>query len=155
MTRKTKRVLKGTVAGLAGGLAGTIAMTQFQNLWNRMMGGSSSGGEPATVKAAVRLFHVPKDRKKTAGQIVHYSFGALNGAMYGAVAEVEPKASMCAGTLFGATLFVVVDETLVPLLGWSKPPQDYPLTSHLYGFASHLIYGLTTDGVRRAVRSAL
>lgn len=148
-------MLKGTLAGLAGGLAGSLAMTEFQKLWMKLAGGSRSGGadEAATVKAARTFFPVREDKKETAGRVMHYSFGTLNGALYGAAAEVAPAASTGAGSLFGAGLFAVADEFLVPMLGWSKPPASYPITSHLYGLASHLVYGVTTDGVRRIVRA--
>ena len=150
-------VWKGILAGLAGGLAGTFAMTQFQNLWTKARGGSGSGGgdEPATVKAARSIFPFTEESKNTAGNIMHYSFGTLNGGVYGALAEVSPVARAGAGSVFGAALFLVADEALVPLMGWSKPPQDYPLSAHAYGLASHLVYGVTTDGVRRAIRAAL
>jgi uncharacterized membrane protein YagU involved in acid resistance len=156
MTRRTKQIWKGTIAGLAGGLAGSFVMTQFQNLWSKLRGGSAnSRDEPATVKVARRIFPVREANKQLAGSLVHYSFGTLNGAAYGAIAEVAPAAQKCAGTLFGAVVFAVADESLVPLLGFSKPPNRYPVSVHLYGLASHLVYGLATDGVRRAIRAAL
>ena len=156
MTRKTKRLCKGALAGLAGGLAGSIALTQFQNLWTRLAPPSGgSHGDPATVKAARSLFPFPENRKKAAGNLLHYSFGTLNGAAYGAAAEVSPSVAACRGTLFGATLFAVADEALVPAFGWSKPPNAYPLSAHVYGFASHLVDGAATDAVRRMVRHVI
>ena len=136
-------------------------MNEFQSIWSGASNKRSSNSEPATVKAArtiseKALRHPLRDREKNrAGELVHYAFGTLNGAAYGALAEVSPLARACAGTLFGAALFVVADEILVPALGWSKSPAKYPWTTHVYGFASHLVYGATTDGVRRMVLGAL
>jgi uncharacterized membrane protein YagU involved in acid resistance len=156
MTRKTKRLLQGTIAGLAGGLAGSVAMTQFQTLWSRLNPPSPGPhDDPATVKAARSLFPVPDDRKNTAGNLVHYSFGTLNGAIYGAAAEKSRATNPAMGLIFGAALFAVADELLVPAMGWSKSPARYPLKTHLYGLASHLVYGATTDLVRRGIRAAL
>lgn len=157
MRRRKPRVWKGTLAGLAGGLAGSFAMNQFQKIWNKARGGSSgeSHEDPATVKAAETIAYIPEERKVAAGNAVHYAFGTANGAMYGALAEVSPTARAGAGSLFGATLFVVADEVLVPMFGWSRPPKKYPWTTHAYGLASHLVYGFATDGVRRVVRRAL
>jgi len=45
-----------------------------------------------------------------------------------------------------------VDEGAVPLLGLSKPPFDYPLSTHIYAMTSHFVFGVTTEIVRRAVR---
>ena len=42
--------------------------------------------------------------------------------------------------------------------GWfmaQEPPQDYPTSVHAEALASHLVYGLATEGVRRAIRAAL
>jgi hypothetical protein len=43
----------------------------------------------------------------------------------------------------------------VPALGLSKSSEEYPLSIHAYALTSHLVYGLTTEVVRRAVRKAL
>jgi hypothetical protein len=47
----------------------------------------------------------------------------------------------------------VAREFLVPKLGLSKSTSEYPLSTHVYSLASHIVYGLTTELVRRAVRS--
>ena len=59
------------------------------------------------------------------------------------------------GKARGATVWLIADEAGVPLAGLSKPPTEYPLTSHLSAFATHLIYGATTEAVRRTVVHAL
>jgi putative membrane protein len=96
-----------------------------------------------------------KHEKELAGAAFHYAMGTTSGALYGAVAEVIPEAKMGAGLPFGAVVWLVVDEGLVPAAGLSKSPAEYPLSIHAYALASHLVYGLTTELVRRAVRSAL
>lgn len=162
---KDKSVWKGAVAGLAGGIAGTLAMTAFQSFWSRAQSESPNGHgpteEPATVKAACdiaqRVFHRPltEGEKGHAGLMVHYGFGAMSGAFYGALSELSPVTRMGAGLVFGSGLFVTADEVLVPLLGWSGAPQKYPVTSHLYGWASHAVYGVSSELARRMVRSRL
>jgi uncharacterized membrane protein YagU involved in acid resistance len=81
--------------------------------------------------------------------------GISSGAIYGAVAEIIPEAKVGAGLGFGAAVWAIADEGLVPAIGLSKAPTEYPLSIHAYAFASHLVYGLTTEIVRRAVRSVL
>jgi uncharacterized membrane protein YagU involved in acid resistance len=134
----------------------------------------SEGGEPgqrserdkqnqddSTVKAAKAISHglfgyeLKEDQKKAAGAAVHYAFGSATGGLYGAVAEVLPEVTLGAGVPFGAVFWLVADETAVPLLGLSKPATEYPLSTHVYAFASHLVYGLTTEVVRRSLRRAL
>lgn len=99
--------------------------------------------------------HLTKPEKEKAGAIVHYAFGAGSGAMYGAMAEVVPAATVAQGTAFGAAVWVIADEAIVPAVGLSRKPTDYPLSTHGYAFAAHLVYGFTTELVRRAVRRAL
>ncbi len=96
-----------------------------------------------------------KSEKKIAGTAVHYSLGTAVGGLYGAVAELAPEVTAGIGLPFGAAFWLVVDEGAVPLLGLSKGPTEYPISTHAYALASHFIYGLTAEVVRRAVRRAL
>ena len=114
--------------------------------------------ESATVKTAVaiseHMFHheLPAEKKQTAGQLVHYGYGGAIGALYGWLAEGSSLMRMGAGTLFGAALWFAGDEIGVPMLGLSKPPQEYPLSTHATALGAHLVYGTTTELVRRALR---
>jgi uncharacterized membrane protein YagU involved in acid resistance len=93
--------------------------------------------------------------EKAAGNAVHYVVGATLGALYGAAAEVVPAATTGRGLLFGGLVFAAADETVLPLLGLAGPPTAYPAASHTAAAANHVIYGLTTDLVRRLVRNLL
>jgi putative membrane protein len=93
--------------------------------------------------------------KRRAGTALHYAYGTSMAALYGAAAEFAPGVTTGEGALFGAAVWVTADEGVVPLLGLSKKPTEYPLSIHAYALASHVVYGLTTEVVRRVVRSAL
>jgi len=93
--------------------------------------------------------------KDAAGTAFHYAMGATSGALYGAVAELAPTATAGGGLPFGVAVWLVADEGLVPAAGLSKSPTEYPLSIHAYSFASHLVFGLTAEVVRRAVRERL
>jgi putative membrane protein len=93
--------------------------------------------------------------KETGGAIAHYAMGLASGGIYGAAAELLPEVTIGVGLPFGATIWVVADEGIVPALGLSKSPEKYPLSKHAYAFASHLVYGLSTELVRNAVRRVL
>lgn len=177
-------VLKGLAAGLAGGLVASWTMNRFQDVWSKLTedlaqseerssarddndesrqarGGVEEQADDATVKAASAIsegvfdHELTKGEKKIAGPAVHYAFGAATGGLYGAIAELAPEATAGAGLPFGAAFWLLADETAVPLLGLSKGPTEYPLSAHVYALASHLVYGLTAEAVRRAVRGAL
>jgi putative membrane protein len=96
-----------------------------------------------------------KREKELAGTAFHYAMGTTSGALYGAVAEIVPEVKTGAGLPFGAFIWLTADEGLIPAVGLSKSPTEYPLSIHAYALASHLVYGLTTELVRRAVRNAL
>lgn len=174
---------KGLVAGLVGGLVASWTMNEFQSLVSKLseddeksQGGESAKGQKkqqgkqsqekkegddATVKAASAISEnvfdhkLTRSEKKIAGPAVHYAFGTLTGGLYGATAELAPAISAGIGLPFGAVFWLAADEAALPALGLSKSPTEYPLSTHAYALASHFVYGLTTDIVRRAVRRAL
>jgi putative membrane protein len=154
-------VWKGLAAGAAAGVLGSWAMNHFQALLSRASQSGrqqqqqQSSDEAATVKAARevsrRVFHqeLADSEKGTAGEIAHYAMGVVSGAMYGTTAAAFPAASAGLGLAFGTALWLIADETMVPALGLSKGPMEYPISSHASALASHLVYGVTTDLARR------
>ena len=180
--RDERNVWKGIAAGLIGGLAASWTMNQFQAAWSKVAEGfekphgaqsmqpsegQNAGQAPkenqddATVKAARAISRgvfgreLKEHEKNAAGAAVHYVFGTATGALYGGIAEIAPEVTVGAGLPFGAAFWLVADETAVPLLGLSKPPTEYPVSTHVYALASPLVYGLTTEIVRRALRNSL
>jgi hypothetical protein len=106
---------------------------------------------------SVALFdrELSKEEKKIGGTAFHYGYGISMGAVYGAAAEVLPQSALAGGLPYGALIWLGADEAVVPLLGLSKKPSEYPLSIHAYALASHLVYGLALEGTRRAIRSVL
>ena len=76
-------------------------------------------------------------------------------AVYGAAAEVMPGVTAGSGLAYGAAVWIGADEAFTPLLGLSKRPVEYPVSTHAYALSSHLVYGVTTEVIRRAVRRLL
>ncbi len=159
-------VLKGAVAGLVGGIVASFVMSQFQTLVSAMSEEEKKSKkkkkeEPANVKAAAEIskavfdHRLKKSEKEPAGEAMHYAMGATSGLIYGAVAEIAPMTSVGLGLPFGAAVWLVADDVVVPALGLAKPATQYPPSTHAYALSSHLVYGLTTDLVRRAVRDLL
>lgn len=109
----------------------------------------------SSISEAIFDHKLDDSEKHAAGAVAHYAMGATSGAIYGAVAEVLPVTTAAAGAPFGAAVWLVADEVIVPALGLSKLPHEYPLSIHAYAFTSHLVYGVATGLVRRAVRRAL
>lgn len=166
-------IWRGIVVGLVAGLAASWTMNRFQDVWIAVTPSNDPGkdeslgtrnhpteeeagaGDDATVKAASALSEclfqhkLTSGEKKLAGPVVHYSVGATSGIVYGLAAEVLPEVTVGFGLPYGTAFWLVVDEGAVSLLRLSKPPTAYPLSTHIYALASHLVFGATAEGVRR------
>jgi putative membrane protein len=182
--KERHRTLKGLAAGAAGGLVASFVMNQFQAGMSKLFEqpeqqeekkerarqaqGWKEHGQPedaevenATVKAAAAIsqavFHheLKREERQPAGNAMHYAYGTATGALYGMGAEDWDALKLGAGTAFGAAVWLTGDEIAVPLLKLSKPPQAYPVRVHAMALAAHLVYGLTTEVVRRALRESL
>jgi putative membrane protein len=93
-----------------------------------------------------------QDAKEAAGTGVHYAFGLSAGAAYGLAAELMPMSTAGAGMPYGAAIWLLADEMAVPALGLSRSATEYSPSVHFVSLASHLVFGLTTEMVRRSLR---
>lgn len=172
---KQKSLLRGILAGMAGGLAAAWVMNQFmasagQTLEQAVQSDeenreqqahSSEPKEDATMKAADAIAHsatgdhLSRAEKEEGGPIVHYAFGALTGGLYGGLAEYSSKVTSGFGTSFGSVLFSTADLLAVPALNLGPSPSDQPTSALASPFAAHIIYGVTTEFVRRILRLLL
>jgi uncharacterized membrane protein YagU involved in acid resistance len=169
--REDADVVKGLAAGVAGGLLASLVMEQFQFAWGKVVSAIQNAQDhkkprrrkedPANVKAAQSISKnvfgkkLATSQKRTAGEAMHYAMGTTSGAIYGMLSEASPLTTTGDGLLFGTAVWLLADEVSVPALGFSKPANKIPLSTHVYALASHLIYGWTTEMVRRAVRKIL
>ena len=166
--------VRGVLAGVAGGLIAAWVM----NVWSEGPGtaiskeletpeeqgqlAAMSDGEDATMKTADALAslahggqHLTHEERAKEGPVVHYAYGALVGGLYGGLAEYWSLIRTGFGTTYGTALFVGGDLLAVPALGLSKPLADYPASSFAAPLTAHLVYGATTELVRRVVRAIL
>jgi putative membrane protein len=165
---------RGLVAGIAGGLVASWVMNEFiagpgkqlthavQTPEENLQQAQPSDAPDATMKTADLLVetvtggrHLTYEQQQTAGPIVHYAFGALMGGIYGCLAEYSSIVRSGFGATFGATLFASADLLAVPALHLSGPLSEAPAEALVTPFAAHLVYGTSTDLVRRLVRKLL
>ncbi len=97
----------------------------------------------------------PKRRKAIAAETIHWGFGAVTGAAYGALAEFYPAATAKEGATFGLTLASLTHGSALPAMGLSAEPQQQTTREHTSEIATHIIYGLVTETVRSLVRKLL
>lgn len=156
-------VLRGAVAGTAGVWAmDRVDWLMYDHLLDtpetrRQTRAARPGGmDPAHTIAhlAARGIGVepPTPRQNnTPGLAVHYTLGIVPGALYGALRGRVDYIDAGRGLLYGFGLFVLEDEIANPLMGTAAPPQKYPWQAHARGLVAHLVYGLVTDLVLRAL----
>lgn len=169
-----KHLVRGVLAGVAGGLAASWLMNEFSGTLGQKLSDavetpeekqkieSQSDGEDATMKVADRVAatvtggqHLTHEQREIGGPIVHYSFGAMMGGLYGALAEYCDATKAGFGTTFGGILFATADLLGVPAMKLGPWPTEAPVSALANPLASHLVYGATTELVRRAVREIL
>jgi putative membrane protein len=174
---RQKYLLSGAIAGATGGLLASWVMNSFiagpgHRLQQSMQSdeqnreeqkaNSEAPKQDATMKAADAIVstttggqHLSWEDQEKAGPVVHYAFGALMGAFYGALAEYWPGARAGFGTTFGSLLFTGADLIAVPALRFGPSPTEQPKSKLVSPFSAHLVYGATTELVRRLIRRAL
>ena len=167
--REERNIWKGMLAGAIAGLAASWVMNKFQGSWSEVRqklqqhsGQQQSGAdEEATTKTVGAIGHdvlhvdFSREQRERYAPLVHYAFGTATGALYGALAEHYPLVKRKWGTEFASAVFLAADELAVPALKLSKPPTESSLSKHIYGWASHLVYGLSTETARRSMRAVM
>ena len=83
----------------------------------------------------------------------YYAFGAAMGGLYGAFYEISPATRQMGGAAFGAAVWATVDE--IPVLRLSGPTSERPPERDARALAAHMVFGVTTEIVRRGVRALL
>lgn len=159
----TARLLRGVLAGAVAGVAASFVMDRFQAAVTALSppDGGEDASEPATEQAAdaiaarVAGVTIPAADKPLAGQAIHYALGIGLGVAYAIAAEFRPSVTTGNGAVFGLVTATLLDEAAVPAAGLGPAPWKADVGTTLYGYASHLVFGGTTELVRRQVRATL
>lgn len=145
-------LIKGALAGLAGGIAGTTAKVMCEQVVPPWIDQTPPQVLLAE-RAAGRRFD-PVGRK-VAMQTIHWSFGVIAGAAYGAVVEARPRAAAWHGLAFGLALNRLAQENLMPEAELVPPADRQPMQERVSQWLSHAVYGLVAETVRRRVRAGI
>lgn len=151
------------------GIAESLLQRAAEALWppteaERQLVGTDPNGHldnmpPAVLadRMARRLGRGPLDTptKLRVQKVVHYTFGAMSGAAYGALAEVFPCTTAGGGTLAGAGLYAASHGTALPLLRVQEAPWGLPHAALAWEFTSHLLFGVALEVGRRSAWQAL
>ncbi len=152
-TPRKRSIAKGLLAGLVGGLAGAGAKIVAEQIFPPRTQGQTP--PPVVLAENVAGHRLPEQERELALQGIHWIFGAVAGAVYGALVEMEPSLGAWRGAAFGITLNRITHESILPKLGLTAPPSRQPTQERISEWVTHAVYGVATDSVRRAVRRAL
>ena len=147
------RLAKGLLAGLIAGVVATAAKSMAEKIYPPRTHGEPEPPEALAEKIAGHS--LDRERKEIAAETIHWGFGALAGAAYGALAEFYPAATSKEGATFGLTLMSLTHETALPAMALSAPPEEQTAREHTSEAASHILYGVVTERVRKFVRGML
>jgi uncharacterized membrane protein YagU involved in acid resistance len=143
------------VVALAAGVVATRVNDHAQKLFYALTPESEKAREPDTEptslvaarKTAETVGLEPDQRElMTLKTAIHYGLGGAWGVVYAVLRRRKRMHPFAAGVITGATLSVFVDETICPAAGFSEPNSHYPVSSHVRGFVTHIVYGLALAG---------
>jgi putative membrane protein len=100
-------------------------------------------------------YELVETQKEVAVETIHWGFGALTGAAYGALAEYYPAATAKEGAGFGMALSSLTHGTVLPAMGLSAEPEEQTARERTSEMVTHVVYGMVTETVRRVVRRML
>jgi putative membrane protein len=158
--KKRSSLVRGLIAGFIGGVAGTAASIFAERIFPpqpkpappNLAAGRESADAPAPLAKAMQ------------SDAFRWGLGAVTGAAYGAVAEFYPEATVRLGAGFGLALEELNGEAApVPGRASQSPTPVQPAQSDVQiqpqtasertrETATYLVYGVTTELVRRLVR---
>ncbi len=152
-TQHSHSLAKGLLAGLIGGLVGSAAKTLAESIYPPRVEGQQP--PPVVLAEKVAGHSLTTGQKHVAAQGIHWSFGPIIGAAYGALAEYAPVVTDRHGVTFGMALCSVTHEGVLPALGLNPAWENQPLREQSSEMISHSVYGLVTESVRKHVRKLL
>ncbi len=152
-----RSVLKGMLAGLAAGAVATAAKSLAERLYPPRTEGQPEPPDVLADKVADTIagHELSPGAKAVASETIHWVFGITAGAAYGVLAEFYPAATSRRGVSFGMTLMALTHESALPAFGLSETPGDQTPREKTSEMATHMVYGLVAETVRRSVRKAL
>jgi putative membrane protein len=153
-TRHGRSLAKGLIAGLIGGLVATAAKTLAEKIYPPRTHGEPELPEEELAER-IAGHELVGTKKEFATETIHWGFGALTGAAYGALVEYYPAANAKDGAGFGMALSSLTHGTVLPAMGLAAEPEEQTTRERTSEMASHVVYGVVTEMVRRVVRKML
>lgn len=152
-TKYGRSLAKGLIAGLIGGLVATAAKTLAEKIYPPRTHGEPE--PPEELAERITGHELVGTQKEVSVEAIHWGFGALTGAAYGALVEYYPAATAKDGAGFGMALSSLTHGTVLPAMGLAAEPEEQTTRERTSEMATHVVYGVVTEIVRRVVRKML
>lgn len=158
----TRELVTDAALGSAAGYVATKAMEQFNLRTYRLESEEDREREEAVrpgppfrlaaenLSERVLGIQLDEDQASKAGMAFHYLAGLSWTPVYLLLRRRLHWSPVAAGVATGASMSLILDETVTPAIGASAPNRAYPLSTHLRALASHVVYGLVVAGVVEA-----
>jgi hypothetical protein len=155
-------LVKGALLGLAGGAAldgVSTAIYENEDLRTRIAEDAARKGRHVYEVGVSQLAgafgkRLSRRQEKKLGWRFHQAFGLLGGIGYAALRRRKPGVGVGMGLAFGAVFFLLGDELLMPLAGWSPGPRKFSWKVHARGAVAHLAYGVAAEAAARLIDRA-
>lgn len=155
--------------GLTAGLVATRMTGSIQKMLYKLMPESVKRREEqvrpgSPTRMAARKLAAAADvsltlqQAESAATAIHYGSGVPWGTVYAFLRRHSGMTPVGAALATGASMSLILDETLTPAMGFSAPDRDYPAATHLRGFIAHLAFGAavaaTAELLYRLIRTS-
>ena len=154
-------ILKDAAFGLIAGAAATFVMDKMSGYlyeledeetrkYEENLRGNEYPPEALAeeVSVAVTGEELDKESRQKYGNYIHWGFGIMGGGLF----DRLPLVGVADGVGFGAGLWLIGDEVMMPLMGLSPPSTESPWQNHARAFANHFAYGATLGITRSLLR---
>lgn len=144
--------------GAKGNTRGGQGGTQGEDDSISLVGQHHRPDESSTAALGRMMYHAveahdpDKKTKAELSNLVHWSYGVLQGGVYGVMQPALGNNVLMSGALFGTGLWLLGDELAVPLLGLQDGPGAAPPSTHVNRLALHLAYGITTAATTQLLK---
>lgn len=163
-SRGRASLAKTLVAGGIAGLAGACAMSGFARVSDTLAQRTDLRSKHEATRipyseqewdATTRIAQAGARRiinrrlngkeERIGAAMVHYAVGAASGAAYAVLAKRFPQVGKYSGAAFGAAMWVLTDELLMPATGTTRKLRDYSMLAQANALGEHIIYAVTTN----------
>jgi hypothetical protein len=161
--------LAAILRGLGAGAPGTLAMDALRfaryvhaggesdfRSWESSAGLSSWEEAPAPAQVGRRLVEglfqhqLPPERARLVNNVMHWSYGMLNGSVYGIVAASMRRPRIRHGLAFGACVWAS-GYAVLGTAGLYKPIWEYDAGTLAEDLCAHFTYGVVTAAAFQVV----